>query len=661
MMPVQTFLYFCGSWHNRCPGEACKEKNREDPMKIRLLNWLLPVALTLLPPALRAAVPDSLRNDRTLPIDEVVVTGSREAADPRKLPATLSVVGRRTLAAARRPSLLPTLTERVPGLFVTSRGVLGYGVSTGAAGGMTLRGVGNSPTTGLLVLIDGHPQYMGLMGHPIADAYRSNLAERVEVVRGPASTIYGSNAMGGVVNIVTRRMHEEGFRNDLQVGCGSFNTLQSEWTGRFRARRLTGTATASYDRSDGHRKDMGFEQYGGSLRLGYEFSHAWSLAAHAQMTRFNAQNPGTVTAPLIDNISHITRGAAAVNLDNRYDRSSGALSFYCNWGRHHINDGHAEGAAPPDYRFRSNDRMLGLSWYQNWQLFRGNTTTVGFDWQHFGGKAWNRYLNSDPDKVTADKTMDEVAAYVDFRQQLTSWLLFDAGVRFDRHSQAGQAWVPQAGLSVQLPADTQLKLSASKGFRFPTIREMFMFPPQNPDLKPEELWNYEIAFAQQAAAGRLSCGVNLFLIDGKNLIRTQPVDGRPMNVNTGRIRNAGLELQAAWRISSGWSVDANYSYLHMKYPVLAAPRHKLFAGADFARGRWGLSTGVQYIRGLYTALDPLTAERDFLLWNLTASLRAARWLRIYVRGENLLAQRYEINAGFPMPRATLFGGIEINL
>ena len=72
--------------------------------------------------------------------------------------------------------MLPLLTEQVPGLFTTSRGIMGYGVSTGAAGGMSLRGIGGSPTAGLLVLIDGHPQYMGLMGHPIADAYQSMLA-----------------------------------------------------------------------------------------------------------------------------------------------------------------------------------------------------------------------------------------------------------------------------------------------------------------------------------------------------------------------------------------------------------------------------------------------------------------------------------------------------
>ena len=93
---------------------------------------------------------------------------------------------------------------------------MGYGVSEGAAGGMSLRGLG-SGSGRLMVLIDGHPQYMGLMGHAIADAYQSLMTERVEVLRGPASVLYGSNAMGGVVNIVTRRMHEEGVKTNVNL------------------------------------------------------------------------------------------------------------------------------------------------------------------------------------------------------------------------------------------------------------------------------------------------------------------------------------------------------------------------------------------------------------------------------------------------------------
>lgn len=265
--------------------------------------------------------------------------------------------------------------------------------------------------------------------------------------------------------------------------------------------------------------------------------------------------------------------------------------------------------------------------------------------------------------MLADKIQHEAAVYLDLRQTLASWLVVDAGIRYDRHSHAGSQWVPQAGLSLLPSPNAELKLSASKGFRYPTIREMYMFPPQNPDLKPERLWNYEIAWSQRLSEGRVSYGINLFYIDGENLIMRIPVDGRPKNINTGRIANAGVEAQAGWRISPAWSLNANYSYLHMKYPVLASPEHKLYAGASFVKGRWNVSTGVQYVDGLYTEVkvngNGAEKQERFVLWNLRGSFRVCKIVSIFVRGENLLAQRYEINAGYPMPKATVLGGIDL--
>ena len=119
-----------------------------------------------------------------------------------------------------------------------------------------------------MVMIDGHPQYAGIFGHPIADAYQSFLAERVEVLRGPASVLYGSNAMGGVINIVTRKMQEDRVDTHLHAGYGSYNTLETELTNRVRKGRFSSVVSGSYNRTDGHRTDMGFEQYGGYAKLG---------------------------------------------------------------------------------------------------------------------------------------------------------------------------------------------------------------------------------------------------------------------------------------------------------------------------------------------------------------------------------------------------------
>ncbi|MDP4276588.1 MAG: TonB-dependent receptor, partial [Bacteroidota bacterium] len=102
----------------------------------------------------------------------------------------------------------------------------------------------------------------------------------------------------------------------------------------------------------------------------------------------------------------------------------------------------------------------------------------------------------------------------------------------------------------------------------------------------------------------------------------------------------------------------NYSWLRMRYPVVAAPEHKLFAGVDFTKGKWVVSTGVQQISGLYTSVNPVVREQ-FTLWNLRGSYRLSPAVNVFVRGENLLAQDYEINAGFPMPKATVTGGIHL--
>ena len=607
---------------------------------------------------------DSL-SGKTYKINEVVVTGTRSATDVRHLSQTVSVVGRDKIEQTMQPSLLPVITEQVPGLFTTSRGVMGYGVSGGAAGGISLRGLSGGSAR-LMVLIDGHPQYAGIFGHPIADAYQMLLADKVEVLRGPASVLYGSNAMGGVVNIVTRKMHEDGVKTNLHTGYGSYNTLETEFTNRVSKGRFSSVVSGSYNRTDGHRENMSFEQYGGYAKLGYELTGNWNTYADVNVTHFNASYPGPVSAPLLEGDQRITRGVTSFALENNYERTSGALSFFYNWGKHWINDGYTpgRGESPQDGRFNSRDDMMGVSLYQSVQLFSGNRITLGADWFRYGGEAWTEYIKGERNgtrRDLVDKHENEVAGYVDFRQDIGTWLTFNAGLRADHHSRVGTEWVPQAGFAFHLPHAMELKASATKGFRYPILREMYMFPPQNPDLKPESMWNYELAFSGRLLNSSFSYGVNLFYIDGKNLIMTMPnPNGSGMlNQNSGKIDNKGFELQAAYRVNRLWSVDANYSYLHMENPVVAAPKHKLYAGTTFSKGRWNVSTGLQYIAGLYTTISPDTTE-EFVLWNVRASFHTTKWLDIWARGENLLAQKYEINAGYPMPRATVMCGLNIN-
>ena len=601
-------------------------------------------------------VNDTLETETLRP---ALVTGTRNLTDARHLPMTVSLVSRKELTKNYRSSVLPTVCEQVPGLFITSRGMLGYGVSTGAAGGIKVRGIGGGAE--MLVLIDGQPQYAGLMGHPIADAYQTMMAEKVEVLRGPSSVLYGSNAMGGVMNIVTRKITRDGSHTTFQAEGGSYGTAQAQVSNQTKAGKFSSTAGINYGRTDGHRPNSNFEQYSGFVKLGYDLSEHWKADADINLTHFKASNPGEETNPYIDNDSKITRGLASVQLANNYGSMSGAIRAFYDWGHHNINDGHHPGGTPQTQLYLHNDIMSGITAYESASLFEGNRITLGVDYQHFGGKAWNKVIATGEHKSLANKKQDEIAGYLDFRQDLLSLVTLDAGLRVDYHSTAGTELVPQGGLTFHINNDAQIRAMVSKGFRNPTIRELYMFRPANKDLKPERMMNYELAFSDNLFNNSLRLGLSLFYLKADNMITTAMVDGRPQNVNTGKTENSGVEFEAKYKADKHLSLNANYSYLHMSNPTSGAPEHKLYVGADYVNGKFSASTGVQYIAGLYLAAGKNADKEYFTLWNLTASYKILKNITAYARGENLLAQKYQTMLGFTMPKATVMAGIKIDI
>lgn len=407
---------------------------------------------------------------------------------------------------------------------------------------------------------------------------------------------------------------------------------------------------------------MDFEQVGGYVKLGYDISEHWNAYANADITRFDSKYPGSTAEPVYGAEQWILRGVMTAAVENNYGSTSGAVSVYSNFGRHKIDDGTKVDTLTTDRYFRSKDALTGVSVYQSAQLFGGNRVTVGFDYQHIFGDAYYTDKKTDtvmtiPNKQTAKSTRHEVAGYVDFRQDVTDWFTIDAGIRFDHHSVTGGEWIPQAGIVFRPMATAETKAMISKGFRNPTMREMYLYPPSNEDLEAERIWNYELSWRHRL--GKLTYGANIYYLKGDNMIQTQPVDGKPRNVNTGEIENYGLELEAAYTLNEHVSLNTNHSLLHMENKVVAAPEYKGFAGANFNYGKLALMAGLQYVHNLYTAVGANEKTEDFCLLNLSGSYRLTKNFSLWARGENLLAQEYEINAGYPMPKATVMGGVKI--
>ncbi|MDR2234021.1 MAG: TonB-dependent receptor [Tannerella sp.] len=598
--------------------------------------------------------------DTTINLDQVVVTATKLETFKTHIPLSMSVINRQEIETSSESALLPVLSSHVPGLFVTERGITGYGLSTGAAGTVNIRGVGQSNR--VLMMFDGQPQWAGLFGHALPDTYVASDVERVEVIRGPGSLLYGSNAMGGVVNVITRKHQQQGRLTQARVLYGSYNTRKIMVNNGYNTGGFSSFISLNHDYTDGHRDESMFRIFNGFANLGYRFNDQYKISGNISLAKILSENPGMVTRPIHDNDVDALRGTTALAFENDHDKISGAVRLYYNWGNHEINDGYYDGDSPRTYLFRSDDHNYGVLLYETFRLLEGNYFTVGLDYKNWGGHAWNANNDGSNDEMI-DKSINETAGYVVLQQDLFDIVSLNAGIRYEHNSSFGNEWVPQAGLTVRPFIGNSVKVSLSKGFRSPNIREMYMFPPQNPDLKPESMMNYEVSVAQMFMEGALSFELTAFYIDGKDMIQTVPMEGRPpLNVNTGAFINKGIEAELTYRILSNLDFSTNYSYLHTDQPLLAAPKHKFFADLTFRPGRFTFDVNVQTIADLYINTATQLKE-NYSLLNAKASYLIGtqeKGVNLFLKGENLAGTGYSINEGFPMPKAIVLGGINIS-
>lgn len=617
--------------------------------------------LTLIAALLMGGVANAIEPvevDSLINLKGVVVSANKIKVNRNSVPLSISVIERDEIEASSESALLPVLSERVPGLFVTEKGITGFGVSEGSAGSVNIRGVGQGNK--VLMLFDGQPQWAGLFGHSLPDTYVASDVERVEVIRGPGSLLYGSNAMGGVVNIITRQHTKPGRRTQARMMFGSYNTQKYMVNNGYNVGRFSSFISINHDRTDGHRPNSKFNITNGFLKLGYRLDDHFKMTGDLSLAKFKNQNPGMVSKPIIDNKMNILRGTTSLALENDHGKMSGALRVFYNWGHHKINDGHDVGAEPMRYMFKSDDHNTGILLYESFRLFEGNSFTIGLDYKNWGGHAWQDSINGNR-KEMVDKSVNETAGYLIMQQDLFDMLSLNAGVRYEHNSIFGGEWIPQAGITFRPFEGNVIKGSLAKGFRSPNIREMYMFPPQNPDLKPESMMNYEVSVGQTFLDGNMTAELTAFFIDGKDMIEVTKVDGRPKNVNTGSFTNKGLEFDFRYRITKELSFDMNYSYLHTSKPLLAAPAHKLFAGLMYAPGRFTFNLNMQSVFDLYVDTAKEKME-DYTVLNAKAAYRFGtrdKGLTLFVKGDNITATRYTINDGFPMPKAVFMGGVDI--
>lgn len=563
------------------------------------------------------------------------------------VPMSVSVVTRAQINESNESSILPILSGRVPGLFVTERGVTGFGVSAGSAGQITIRGIGGNPTTGVLMLIDGHPQFMGIMGHPLADSYVASDIDRVEVIRGSGSVLYGSNAMGGVINLITKKQTQEGWHGNARLMAGSYNTQKYMASGGFKKDKLSLFLSANHDKTDGHRANSEFKITNGYTKIGYDLNEHLKLNADFSLAKFQSSDPGpdTLQAKKGEAID-ITRGYGSFTAENDFEKASGSAKFFYNFGEHHITDG-----------FHSTDNNYGLNLLESLKLFAGNTITLGVDYIHYGGLAENQKAMGGKGIVFADTSVYELGYYGFVQQTIAEKLTLNAGLRLQNNLVYGNEWIPSAGLAWRADAKTTWKASFSKGFRSPTIRELFLWGP-NPKLQPETVFNYEAGVIRSFYDRKLNLEFTAFLVEGDNLIVTVPNKGLQ---NAGSVSNKGVEISADANPTINLNIHAAYSYINMKSPVYATPEQQLFISSRYQMNKTLFVLSLQQIVNLDTDPSPITHQETYTLVNAKISQRIFRFAEVFVSAENLLNQRYEQNRYYTMPGTTVFAGVNLNI
>lgn len=603
----------------------------------------------------------------TLEIEEVVVTGSKVEVARQQIPLSVSVVSLPELEQSTESALLPLLSEQIPGLFVTARGITGFGVADGAAGQINIRGLGGNPTSQVLILIDGHPQFMGLMGHHLPDAYVTSDAERVEVIRGPASFLYGSNAFGGVINIITKKQKQDGLKANLRLNYGSFNTQKYMGSLGYKKKRFNVFASFNHDRTDGHRDSSDFKITNGYIKTGYRISPGLTMHADFNLAAYETADPGMEGGMAGERID-IFRGKTSLSLENRQDKFDGALKLFYNFGDHDITDG-----------WHSVDEMKGVMLYQSLRLLEGNTITAGIDHIEYGGKGSpiTTVLRDDEGNVIMPPSfqvsefndtwisMSNTAVYTSIQQKLWQRFKLNGGLRYEMNDTYGSEWIPYMGLSWRPGATSTVKASASKGYRPPSIRELYLFPPANDILEPERMVNYELGWTQSWFRGKMKTELTGFISNGKNLIVKVPAfpPPPPQYKNTGEFTNSGIEFVWNYQPVDHLNLHSNYTYIHMKTPLPATPEHNFFISGRYQYGKWNFHLKVQNIFNLFneTGSGVEVIESHYHLLGARIGFQATRFLGLFLSGNNLLDQNYQINYGYTMPGISVMGGINLKM
>lgn len=569
---------------------------------------------------------------------DVIVRDSSAALDEGRVSSSTALEIERTGAR----TVFDAIDRLLPSAYVTRRGVMGYGIATNGTGAVSVRGVGGAPNTGILVVIDGRPEYQALMGHPVPDMYTLSDAASVRITQGPASVLYGSNAMGGAIEIRPVRP-EPGMSTRLTSSLGSWWTTQNRLQHGARFERAFYTFNAGYSGTSGDRPSSDFRNPDATMSVGGDLSEHWKTSVQGRYGWFHVEDPGPVSAPLSNSYARVGRGGYDLNFANAYARSHGYARVYGSWGKHFITDG-----------FRSTDSIQGGRAMQTLLIHPSLTLDVGGETNFYGGAARNirQSLNY------GEHDLKEGAGFTRAQWNAGPRLLLTGGFRYHQHSLYGGLPVPEFNAAFRLAPKYSISGGVSRGFRNPTIRELYLFPAPNPALKAEKLWNYQGTFHAHPVAW-LTAWATYYYADISDQIVTL---GRFPNLqlrNAGAALNRGVETSVQIRPTRNLTIAAGYAYLRSTNLAPLIPANKLNASIQWQKGKFNTSLSAMAVGERWSSAAKTQKLGSYTMMTWQNTLRLSKRWSVFSMVDNLMNADYQVLPGYPMPGINAMGGFTL--
>ncbi len=605
------------------------------PMLLRHPFKNVPVLATgLASSALAASAAGELSAyDTVVDLPDYVVSATRTPQDVQSTTSSVDVLPLLQLDLAQVGDLRTALGT-VPGVNI---------VNTGAVGGQTSVFIRGSASTQTLFVVDGIPMNSrSAQSNNFLGAADLAGLDRIEVLRGPQSTLYGSAAMGGVVFIDSARGCGAP-TGSVSTTFGSFATLGASAAVKGGVEKFGYSASFARFHTDNDKPHNAFDSWSYSARLEGTPTESLVLGATFRGQQGDAEEyvygDATVAA---DN--HLTTVYAQWSRDREFASRLTA-------GQHQRRYTYVDG-----YTNEIRDRRSIVDWQNTWFDFLGAELVGGATLEH------DRHVT---DGVV--HTTDNAAGYFSTTVHPTKDSTVNAGLRYDDFETFGSAWTWRTGASWVPVAGTKLHGSVGTGFCAPSQQDIDGNPAWgmlgNPDLGAERSTGWDLGVDQRLFNEAVVVGVTYFDTRYRDRLVyvSDPVTwiGRTENVN--RSRATGLETAVTADLGRGVRARVTYTYLEARdlterKRLARQPRHTLDAELSAQPGAgWTVGAGLHVVAGRVDSYAPL---EDYTTVRLFASCEVARNLLLKARLENALDEQYQEVAGYDALPFRAFGGVE---